>query len=125
MDYGKNFRRAREKKGISQKDAAAALDISPAFLSNVENNKKKPNLDLMLKAAKLYGVDKTYLLNEQDEIDIEKEVFTKSNREFIKNIESMSLDEIIENYNIKLDEKTLTPAEVKALIAFVRQMRSV
>lgn len=124
MDYGKNFKRARNRKGLDQKDAAAALDVSASYLSRVERNIKKPNLDLIIKAAALYGVDKTYLLEEQDEINI-NDLYTKKNEEFVRDLELMTLDEVRDKYNIQLDGKELTKEEIKAFIAFIRSMRSI
>lgn len=124
MDYGKNFIKARHAKGMNQKDVAAALDISPSFLSNIEKNKKKPSLDLIIKAAAFFGVKEAFFFQEQDDIDI-NELYTRKNTDFIQDIDLMTIEEIKDKYNIKLDGKELSKEEIKAFIAFIRSMRSV
>jgi transcriptional regulator with XRE-family HTH domain len=60
--YGESFgdlvRARRLESGISLKDFAKLLDVSPAYWSCVETNKDKPPVnDLIEKAAKALGDD--------------------------------------------------------------------
>ena len=47
MDIGKTIRKSREKLGLSQKDLAKALGITPARLSNWELGINRPDADMI------------------------------------------------------------------------------
>jgi transcriptional regulator with XRE-family HTH domain len=123
MDFGKNFIKARHRKGIDQKDAAAALDISAAFLSKVERDKSKPSIDLILKAADFYGVEPGFFLSDKD-IDLEEALKSDKNKKFINDLGKMSENELQEKYSIELDGKELTENELKGIIAYLRSVRA-
>lgn len=53
---GKNLKRIRIEKGISQGDIARELDVSRSFVSNIENGKTNPTLSTITKIAKAVGV---------------------------------------------------------------------
>ncbi len=57
IHLGETARRVREGKGLSQKAAAARLEISAVHLSNVENNKAAPSRELLERYRALWGVD--------------------------------------------------------------------
>lgn len=122
MEFGKRFASARTKRGFDQKDAAAALDVSQSFLSKIENDKKKPNIELIIKAAELYNVEEAYFFSKQEDINI-NDLYTKKNTDFINDLTSMTPDEIKDKYAITIDEKELTAQEIKGLIAYVRSLR--
>jgi transcriptional regulator with XRE-family HTH domain len=124
VDFGKKFSRARTKRGIDQKEAAAALDVSQSFLSKIENDRKRPNIDLIIKAAKLYGVEEAYFFSKKDDINI-NDLYTKKNTDFLRNLTSMTAEEIKDKYSISIDEKELSVQEIKGLIAYVRSLRSI
>lgn len=123
MDVGKYFLKARLRKGIDQKDAAAALEVSPSFLSKVERNKKKASHELIQRAAAFYEVKEAYFFQEEDEIDIEH-LYTDNNKEFIKDLAEMKDIELKEKYKVVLDGKELSEQELKGVIAYVRSLRS-
>ncbi|WP_028392757.1 helix-turn-helix domain-containing protein [Bacillus cihuensis] len=123
MDFGKNFLQARTRKGIEQKDAAAALEISPGFLSRVENNKSKPSIELIMKAAEFYGVEEGFFFQKQDDFDLEN-LYTRKNEKFITEMNLLSVSELQEKYNITLDGKELSERELKGIIAYLRSLRS-
>jgi len=49
---GKNLKRIRLKKGMSQGDIARSLGVSRGFVSNIENGKTNPTLATIAKLAK-------------------------------------------------------------------------
>ena len=53
---GKNLKRIRKEKGISQGDIVRSLGIDRAFISNIENGKTNPTLATIAKLAKAVGV---------------------------------------------------------------------
>jgi len=59
---GKNLKRIRTKKGISQVDVARSLGISRGFVSNLENGKTNPTLATITKLAGAIGVTTDELL---------------------------------------------------------------
>lgn len=68
ISRGTRLRLLRDAKGIDQKDAAAAIGISRAYLSMLEGDKKGSRLQhirsTMERAASFYGVLPEYLLAE-------------------------------------------------------------
>lgn len=52
----------RREKGLNQRTAAAALNISQALLSHYENGLREPGLDFIRTACAYYGVSSDYLL---------------------------------------------------------------
>jgi transcriptional regulator with XRE-family HTH domain len=57
VHIGKTARFLREKKGLSQREAAEALGITQVHLSNIENNKSQPSPNLLERYRELWGVD--------------------------------------------------------------------
>lgn len=53
---GKNLKRIRTKKGISQGDIARAIGMDKGFISNIENGKTNPTLATIAKLAKAVGI---------------------------------------------------------------------
>lgn len=59
---GKNLKRIRTEKGISQGDIVRSLGMDRAFISNIENGKTNPTLATIAKLAKAIGVSVDELL---------------------------------------------------------------
>ncbi len=53
---GRNLKRIRKQKGISQGDIVRALKMDRSFVSNIENGKTNPTLATIAKLAKAVGV---------------------------------------------------------------------
>ncbi len=53
---GKNLKRIRTEKGISQGDIVKASGIDKAMISNIENGKTNPTLATIVKLAKAIGI---------------------------------------------------------------------
>lgn len=56
IKLGKNLKRIRTEKNISQGDIARALDVGRSFITNIENGKTNPTLATIAKIAKAIGV---------------------------------------------------------------------
>ena len=52
----------RRERGLSQRSAAADLNISQALLSHYENGAREPGLEFIRRACAYYGVSADYLL---------------------------------------------------------------
>ena len=59
---GKNLKRIRTAKGITQGDIVRSLGMDRAFISNIENGKTNPTLSTITKIAKALGVSSDELL---------------------------------------------------------------
>ena len=59
---GKNMKRIRAKKGMSQGDIARALVVDRGYISNIENGKKNPTIATIQKLANALGVSADELL---------------------------------------------------------------
>ncbi|NRD80340.1 helix-turn-helix transcriptional regulator [Bacillus sp. BRMEA1] len=123
MNFGRSFLKARSKFGLEQKEAAKELGISAAFLSKIENNKQKPSIDLILKAADFYGVKPGFFFEGQEEINLDS-LYSVKNKEFIYDLDKMTDEELSDKYKIQIDGKELTLSELKGIMAYVRSLRS-
>lgn len=59
---GKNLKRIRIERGVSQGDIARALGFSRGFVSKIENGKTNPTLTTIAKLAKAVGVSTDKLI---------------------------------------------------------------
>lgn len=62
---GKNLKRIRTEKGITQGDIVRTLGVSRSFVSNIENDKTNPTLSTISKLAKAVGVSVDELLKQK------------------------------------------------------------
>ena len=53
---GKNLKRIRTTKGVSQGEISRKLEVDKSFVSNIENGKTNPTLATIAKIAKAIGV---------------------------------------------------------------------
>lgn len=53
---GKNLKRIRTTKGISQGEIGRILEVDKSFVSNIENGKTNPTLATIARIAKAIGV---------------------------------------------------------------------
>ncbi len=66
-DFGRILTLLRKEKGLSQKAAAAELNVSQALLSHYERGIRECGLDFVLRVADLYDVSCDYLLGRSPE----------------------------------------------------------
>ena len=59
---GRNLKRIRTAKGISQGEIGRMLGVDKGFVSNIENGKTNPTLATITKLAKALGVSSDELL---------------------------------------------------------------
>ena len=60
--YGENIRKIRQEKGLSQESLSEKAEISPGFLSEIENHKKTGTFDTFAKIADALNVEQYELL---------------------------------------------------------------
>ena len=59
---GARLKEARKRTGLSQKDLAKALDLSPAYISLIETERQPISEPIAIKMRDLYGIDARWLL---------------------------------------------------------------
>ena len=59
---GARLKEARKRTGLSQKDLAKALDLSPAYISLIETERQPISEPIAIKMHDLYGIDVRWLL---------------------------------------------------------------
>ena len=62
---GPRLKEIRTKTGISLREVARQLDVSPSFLSQIENGKSQPSVATLYAIAKLLGVSVDVLFEVQ------------------------------------------------------------
>ena len=64
--FGEKLRVLRMQHSMTQRDLARALGyVTSGYISEVETDKKKPSLDLVLKVAQFFQVTTDQLTNDQ------------------------------------------------------------
>ena len=59
---GARLKEARRRIGITQRDLAKALELSPAYISLIETERQLVSEPIAMKMSKLYGIDARWLL---------------------------------------------------------------
>jgi len=62
VKFGKNLKRIRTEKAMSQGDIARALNVSRGYISNIENGKQNLTITTIGKLAKALGVSSSEFL---------------------------------------------------------------
>ena len=73
-EFAKILEQVRERAGLSQKQLAAVLNVTPSVVSQYENGKTMPGYDTMLRIAAFFHVSVDYLLG-QDQQSMETEAW--------------------------------------------------
>ena len=55
-NYGERIKSYRLKLGLTQNQVAAEMDVTPGYISNVENGRTAMSLRLLIYYAKLIGI---------------------------------------------------------------------
>ena len=66
---GDILKRTRTIYGYKANEMSKSLGISPSYLSEIENNRKKPSLDLLQKYADIYGIKLSSLILLSEDYD--------------------------------------------------------
>lgn len=65
-DLGAKVKKLRISNGLTQEDVAKALDVTPGYISNVENGRNLMTLRMLSYYAELTGVSLDYLAGSVD-----------------------------------------------------------
>lgn len=119
MSFSRRFKELREEKGVSQESLAKILKIPRASISNYEREGRIPREERLKLIADYFGVSIDYLLGRTD-----VETLDDGEQQFVKDINHMSIEELLAKYNITSDGKPVTEEEIKAAIALIRSLRN-
>jgi transcriptional regulator with XRE-family HTH domain len=92
MNLGQCIKKAREAKGLSQKEVAIASKIDTANYSRIENGKTDPSFSAVMRIAKALGVELSDLFK-ADEVFKEVSSKDKTLMEKIAIINTLGKDE--------------------------------
>ncbi|WP_428909449.1 helix-turn-helix domain-containing protein [Niallia sp. Krafla_26] len=134
IGYGEFIKRHRKASGYkTMRQLAEKSGISVSTISRIEKEIQKPEART-LKALAEYLETTTYVelmvvcgYWEEDELlDVVNEdpKEYKYEKEFVQKID-LSDEELMEQFDLKLDGKSLTEEEAKGLIAYIRTLRQV
>lgn len=70
MSFGTKLQELRKEKGMTQEELANDLAITPQSVSKWENEQSTPDLDTLVKIAKILGVSCDYLLGNEVETKV-------------------------------------------------------
>lgn len=56
MDLGKRFKRFREKRGLTQNQAAELIGVNNYQIGNYETNRSEPSIAILKKMSEVYDV---------------------------------------------------------------------
>lgn len=62
MKLGKAFRKARIRSGLRQNELAARLDVSPTYISMLENDRRDPSWSFICRCCDTLGIAVPLLL---------------------------------------------------------------
>ncbi|HYE51211.1 MAG TPA: short-chain fatty acyl-CoA regulator family protein [Azospirillaceae bacterium] len=63
---GERVRRLRELRGLSQAALAAAVDLSPSYLNQIENNQRPLSAAAVIRLSAHFGVEPTHFADDRD-----------------------------------------------------------
>ena len=98
-DLGAKVKKLRISQGLTQEDVAKALDVTPGYISNVENNRTAMSLRVLIYYAKLVGCSLDSLVGNLDP-------------EYAETALDRKLYDVILNLDVDTKEKLLKTIEV-------------
>lgn len=70
-NFGKKLRALRNSRGMTLKELAAEMGLNAhGYISEVESGKKKPSIEFVLNASRLFNVTTDELLKDEIEFEI-------------------------------------------------------
>lgn len=96
MDIGENIKELRNKNNLTQEELATKTGLSKNAIWNYENNKRKPNIEILNKIANALGVPINYLVGSK------KTITQQAIEMLIK--EGFTIQQIAKEANIPIDD---------------------
>jgi transcriptional regulator with XRE-family HTH domain/KaiC/GvpD/RAD55 family RecA-like ATPase len=83
-NLGDKIRTLRKKTGMTQKELAERVGLTPSFISQLEKNLISPSLDSLLKLSEKLNTQPVYFLTEDESGPLQKMVITPAERQDIR-----------------------------------------
>jgi transcriptional regulator with XRE-family HTH domain/KaiC/GvpD/RAD55 family RecA-like ATPase len=83
-NLGDKIRTLRKKAGMTQKELAERVGLTPSFISQLEKNLISPSLDSLLKLSEKLNTQPVYFLTEDESGPLQKMVITPAERQDIR-----------------------------------------
>lgn len=102
-DLGAKVKKLRISHGLTQEDVAKALDVTPGYISNVENGRNLMTLRMLSYYAELTGVSLDYLAGSVDK-EYQKTALDNEILQIIQNMDIPSKEKLISTLRIWFKE---------------------
>ena len=89
-NYGARIKELRLQMGLTQNQVAEELNVTPGYISNVENNRTAMSLRILTYYAKLVGISLDTLVGQ-----VEQDQITALDNDLMAKISKMSIDQKI------------------------------
>ena len=93
LQVGLNIKEIRSKKGILQKEVAAAAGLHPANYNKIEKGEREPSVEALAKVAKLFDMTIDQVVYYEGDIPSEVTIEDKSVLERMKMIDQLGNDD--------------------------------
>lgn len=106
MEIGNRIKSARKKEGLTQKQLAEILNVSTITIQNYENNRRKPNIDMINKIAEALGVSQHKLITGKSLSEIVEEVINstdeieKAPKKIVEKLSKLSKSDVFTLENV-------------------------
>lgn len=117
MEIGERLRELRNKKKYSLRALAEKINIAHSHLSQIENGKKKPNIELLEALAKVYDVSTAYLVGG----------YTEAEKRLMEDTPQLTVDDLINKYELVMGDRPASKEEVEEAVKYIlikRQMEN-
>jgi len=94
---GKNIKKLRARRGLSQADLAEKADISITFLSNIERGIKFPLPDILSKLANALDIEVNQLFVTDLASNHDKVLLNQMSEDFTKDV-NLAMEKVIKRY---------------------------
>ena len=103
-DLGAKVKKLRIAHGLTQEDVAKALDVTPGYISNVENGRNLMTLRMLSYYAELTGVSLDYLAGSVDKT-YQSTALDNEILQLVKKMKNSDKEKLIATIRIWTDEK--------------------
>ncbi|GHE72238.1 helix-turn-helix domain-containing protein [Roseivirga thermotolerans] len=93
LQVGLNIKEIRSKKGMLQKEVAAAAGLHPANYNKIEKGEREPSVDALAKVAKFFGMTIDQVVYYEGDVPSEVTIGDKSVLERMKMIDQLGDDD--------------------------------
>jgi transcriptional regulator with XRE-family HTH domain len=111
MNIGENIKKIRKEKGLQQKKVAIEIGYDLSNYNKVENGKREPSIEVLIKLSNLFNVTIDQIINPTDDIPKEIVIEDKTTTEQMKLIQE--LDEKDKMIIFGMIDKMLTAKKFK------------